>query len=174
MKDQERSGGKQVSRKDNAGLYFKLSCAGFVLMSALVLLMPVQSFSESRAATVVIGLCFWAFMAAGLLFAALAAKTVQARMRALGRQKEWDRKRIGLLSLGANLPGLVSDGVFVLSLLLFIILSFTRFKFAYINYVLIGLTMLGLAFHCLFNGRTFYFIDTKTEDKRRMRHHEKN
>lgn len=163
-----------MSRRDSAGAYFSLSIAVFAMMGVIILLMSVPAFYKSNVAVIVIGLCFWGCLLTGLLFAGLAAKTVRDRMKKLGRQREWERKGIGLLSFGISLPGLISDIVFAVCFLLVIVFRFTPLRNAFVNYILISLGLLSFNYHGLFNGRTFYFLNTKTEDTRRRDRNEKN
>ena len=127
------------------------------LMSVSILLMPmaVQMGQQDRKMTVLIGLVFWISAIAGYVLAAMA-----------NSERKWYIKhkvdgnvnmncRPGIAEFFTNVPATVADVTMILSFLMFVIIGFTEWKYEYVSYILLFLSVFSLHMHCMFNGRIY-------------------
>jgi MFS family permease len=147
----------------------------FFLMSFTFLLMPLIPYFRSQILSYVLGVCFWLFLALGLLFAFLASSTVKNALWDARRGKEWNQHPIGLIAFGKNLYGLIADILCLLSLVAAVIVGRTSYSNRYIMYVLIFLAAFSFMMHCMLNGRTLRYLESlRTLRKVRKRSYEEH
>lgn len=85
----------------------------------------------------------------------------------LKRQQHGDTKmgcRAGIITFFSNIPAIIFDILMGASILLFVVIMQTEWKFGYVPYVLLSLVTFSLNMHCLFNGRIYKYITTKTKE----------
>lgn len=118
------------------------SVAGFLVLSASLLLMPLPGLGFLP------GVLFWAGLLAGI------AAQFLLHLK-LGRDlKKGKPSRCGLLTFGANrLAKLADIGLLVSVLASVVTLNFS--PAAYICYVALAAAVFCFCMHCVFNGRTF-------------------
>ena len=144
----------------------------YFLMAATILLMPLTLNSSGRGLATALGISFWLFLALGLALSLLAAAKVKAAMQAQDRLEQWKSWPLGVIGFWKNLPAIVFDCLFPLSVLGVILGNGSALKSHYIMYVLIFLAAFSFPMHCLLNGRTLRYLDTIR--KVRKRSHEKH
>ncbi len=130
----------------------------YFLMAFTFLLMPLIPQLRSLVLSYTLGVCFWLFLALGLLFSFLASSTVKNALWDTRRGKEWKQHPIGLIAFGKNLYGLIADILCLLSVIAALILTQTSYSNRFIMYVLIFLAAFSFAMHCMLNGRTLRYL----------------
>ena len=136
---------------------FGISVVCQFLMSASILFMPsaVQIGQQDRKMTVLVGLVFWVSAIFG--YALLIMANLE-RKRFINRKADGDVKMNycpGIAGFFTNIAATVADVAMILSFLLFVIVSFTEWKYDYISYVLLFMSVFSLHMHCMFNGRIY-------------------
>ena len=127
------------------------------LMSSSILLMPVAVRVEQQDGkmTVLIGLLFWSFTITGYVLLAMANSK---RKRFINRKIDGNLQmncRPGIAEFFTNVPAKVADVTMILSFFVFMIISFTEWRYKYISYVLLFVLFFSFHMHCMFNGRIY-------------------
>jgi Ca2+/Na+ antiporter len=149
-----------------------LTIASFLALAVDILLMPLTTRAEGMTLTYVLGGLFWLLLLLGVVFSLVAPATVRKEMERRGRGEQWKAVPIGLISFFQTGPGIVSDVLMIGFLVLIIVSRFTGLRFWTGMIVAYAALPLLIYLHCLFNGRTYCYIETIR--KERLGRHEKH
>ena len=136
---------------------FWLAIAFIVVASGTFLLMPLvtEATQNRRMLTIAIGIEFWLSSIAG--YALLLAANIERRWF-INHKAYGDVKMNclpGVISFFQNIPGTVFDVIMFMSLVMLLIITFTKWRYDYISYILLSLFYLSLNLHSMFNGRIY-------------------
>lgn len=156
-------------REDKIDLIWLItSIAGFALMSTSFLLMPLDKTAEQYDAMDVIpGVVFWVFLTLGIVGQIILAIKRKKFFESDRRKRFQSRKgRIGLLNVFKNIPAIVADVGFVISLVGFVIATKITNGMGYVCYILIAICVFTFCSHCIFNGKIYEYTTSlsKKED----------
>ena len=136
---------------------FWLAIAFIAVASGTFLLMPLvtEATQNRRMLTIAIGIAFWLSSIAG--YALLLAANIERRW--FINHKAYRDVKInclpGVISFFQNIPGTVFDVIMFMSLVMLLIITFTKWRYDYISYILLSLFYLSLNLHSMFNGRIY-------------------
>lgn len=136
---------------------FWLAVAFIAVASGTFLLMPLvtDATQNRRMLAMAIGIAFWLSSIAG--YALLIAANIERRWfishRADGNLKM--NCLPGVISFFQNILGTVFDVIMFMSLVMLLIIAFTKWRYDYISYILLSLFYLSLNLHSMFNGRIY-------------------
>ena len=136
---------------------FWLAIAFIAVASGTFLLMPLvtEATQNRRMLTIAIGIAFWLSSIAG--YALLLAANIERRWF-INHKAYGDVKMNclpGVISFFQNIPGTVFDVIMFMSLVMLLIIAFTKWRYDYISYILLSLFYLSLNLHSMFNGRIY-------------------
>ena len=136
---------------------FWLAIAFIAIASGTFLLMPLvtEATQNRRMLTMAIGIAFWLSSIAG--YALLIAANIERRWF-INHKVDGDVKMNclpGVISFFQNIPGTVFDVIMFMSLVMLLIIAFTKWRYNYISYILLSLFYLSLNLHSMFNGRIY-------------------
>lgn len=143
-------------------LWLWISIVSFLIMSVMFLIMPLDNkIPELRSgnASVIVGICFWAFLLIGIF-----AQVILSLRRKAWYQsqriniKRSCAKRIGAIAFFSNMQALIADLVGVVALIGLIISAFLTHSTGYICYVFLALLSFAFCMHCILNGKVYYHI----------------
>ncbi len=128
-----------------------LSIAGFSIMSASFVLMPINALEF------VPGILFWG----GLLIGVALQITLEIRRRAFFASynvkcKTMQKPRNGLLSFRTNTPAKIADYTLIVSIPITVLAFILTKGTGFICYILIALTVMAFCLHCILNGRIYF------------------
>ena len=137
---------------------FIISIICYVLMSASVLLFPMDTIiSDENALTIVYvaAAVFWS----GLVIGVVCSLWLTIRLHS---GKNYKKIRImGLTGFFSNIYAVIADVVLISGLIGLIIMWIVTNGRGYICYVMLGVSILSFCMHCIFNGNAFYNIYMK-------------
>ena len=145
----------------------RLSLVALGVMSLSFLLMIPQGKTKSvlEVMTIVSGLCFWVPLLAGV--------AMQLRLWALcrkhyktHRQPGKPVKHVGLICFFRNPVATLWDVVLILAIIALIISILATNGSGVICFLLFSITMFAFCGHCVYNGRSYYFITRGEAHKR--------
>ena len=144
----------------------QLFCSAVIfqfLMSASILLMPMATKigQQDGKIKLLLGLVFWLSAIAGY---ALVVMANSERKRLINQKIDGNVKtnhRLGIVSFFTNAPATVADVIMIISLLLFVVVNFTKWKYEYISYIILFVFIFSLHMHCMFNGIIYKAIKIK-------------
>lgn len=153
-----------------------VSIGSFALMSASFLLIPLDKTVEQYDAMDIIpGVMFWLFLILGITGQILLTIRRKRYMRTDRKKKIQEMKsRIGLLSLFTNIPAIVADVGFVISLIAFVIAIKATDGMGYICYILLAVCVFTICLHCIFNGKSFNYVIEQNKHLSRKREEKGN
>ena len=136
---------------------FWLAIAFIAVASGTFLLMPLvtEATQNRRMLTMAIGIAFWLSSIAG--YALLIAANIERRWF-INHKVDGDVKMNclpGIISFFQDIPGTVFDVIMFMSLVMLLIIAFTKWRYDYISYILLSLFYLSLNLHSMFNGRIY-------------------
>lgn len=136
---------------------FWLAIAFIAVASGTFLLMPLvtEATQNRRMLTMAIGIAFWLSSIAG--YALLIAANIERRWF-INHKVDGDVKMNclpGVISFFQNILGTVFDVIMFMSLVMLLIIAFTKWRYDYISYILLSLFYLSLNLHSMFNGRIY-------------------
>lgn len=142
--------------KKNKRLFW-LAIAFIAVASGTFLLMPLvtEATQNRRMLTMAIGIAFWLSSIAG--YALLIAANIERRWF-INHKVDGDVKMNclpGVISFFQNILGTVFDVIMFMSLVMLLIIAFTKWRYDYISYILLSLFYLSLNLHSMFNGRIY-------------------
>lgn len=146
-----------MKMRSKTGRLLAASAMGFSVMSASLLIMPVQGLG------VLPGILFWAGLLAGVLGQILLAVSLRKQ---IGRAKGF---RWGLTTFGANRLAKLADFGLLASLLAAVV-TLTISPAAYICYVALAATLFCFCMHCILNGRAFGYVLGHDRSRRKPDH----
>lgn len=155
-----------MSEKKANIAWMVMSIVGFVVMAISFLIMPINvTVEKSGIFEYVPGFMFWI----GLLLGAVGQIVLAVRCRKwVVRRKRGHKKRIGLISFFKNIPAIIVDVSFVISLVGVIISTKITQGMGYICYVFLSICTLTFCLHCVFNGNIYKhligLVKTKEEE----------
>ena len=156
----------------DAKAYRGLTMASFIGLAVVILLMPLTTTTKGMTLTYILGGLFWLLLVLGIVFSLITAATVRREMERRGRGDQWKSIPIGLVSFFQTVPGIVSDVLLICCIAVIIISRFTNLRFWGGMFGFYAALPLLSYLHCLFNGRTYCYIETIR--KERSRRHEKH
>ena len=139
-------------------ILFRLSAVSFLLMSASMLLMPVDaSGSDGFAWNIFAGVVFWLFLVLGLILQGI-LELHRRKWFSLHPNKRERHRKIGLIVFFQNRLAQVADIAFALSLaaLMITVVFFTTT--GYICYIFAALMVFSFCMHCMLNGRICAYV----------------
>lgn len=140
---------------------FWISVLALFLMSICILLMPLPNRigEENRIMTVLLGGLFWGTAITGYLSIFLAERE---RKRLLKKKMMITEKSLpGIRNFFSNSVAKVADVTMIISIMVFVIISFTNLIYEYVSYIILFLVIFSLNMHCLFNGRIYKMTKMK-------------
>lgn len=149
-------------------IWLIVSIGSFALMSVSFLLMPFDKTVEQYDTMDIIpGVMFWLFLVLGV--AGQIILTIRRkRFLETDRRKRFQARngRVGLLSVFKNIPAIVADVGFVISLVAFVIATKVTNGMGYICYILLAICAFTFCSHCIFNGKIYEYVTklSKKED----------
>lgn len=129
---------------------FFLSCVFMTLLAITILFMPFEKFLYIN------GIAFWVFILSGYILL-----TILNTSRRRNEDKEKDKRLPGVIRFFSNPLARVFDGMFILSLLVFIIYQYTNHIDGYISYVILSIIVFSFQMHSMFNGKNYDYIYMK-------------
>ena len=142
-------------RKKRQWLMEILSIASFGAVAVVLCMMffiETEPAKETSIFSLVCGICFWIFTICGVgLQAALALQVRRARKQSLS-------KRLGLIHFNSNKSALISDIVFAVSFVIFLILVIFTSGTSIFAYVVLAILFLSFCMHCILNGSTYAYL----------------
>lgn len=157
-------------KMNKSRLLLLVSIAGFFVMSASFLLMPINAGKPGATlAKIVVGSLFWLGLSAGVVSQILLTKELKGTLAAMKRSPR--RKRgIGLITFLSNRYAAAADAVMVLSLILLILSLFLSRAFGYFCYIIWFVFLFSFSMHCVLNGKNYYSM--KLIEKRSVKYEE--
>ena len=154
-----------MERKKVDVIWLVVSIVSFALMSISFVLMPLDKTIELYDLMDIIpGIMFWVF----LLFGVVGQVLLTIRRKQfleINKQKRFriKKERIGLISVFKNIPAIIADVGFVISLVVFVIATEIANGIGYICYILLAVCVFLFCLHCILNGKNFRYV-TKQEE----------
>lgn len=154
-----------MERKKVDVIWLVVSIVSFALMSISFVLMPLDKTIELYDLMDIIpGIMFWVF----LLFGVVGQVLLTIRRKQfleINKQKRFriKKERIGLISVFKNIPAIIADVGFVISLVVFFIATEIANGIGYICYILLAVCVFLFCLHCILNGKNFRYV-TKQEE----------
>lgn len=148
-----------MKMKRNLGLVI-LSSVSYAMVSLSIIAMSFDNVADSGGIStlgIVCGVCFWAFLLTGIVLQIATSVSVKRWYKKHGVYRLGKRK-LAVISFFSNLPALISDIVFFLSLLVFLALIIFTDGTSLLAYVSISVLFLSFCAHCIFNGKNYYYI----------------
>lgn len=119
--------------------------------------------------SMICGICFWLFLIVGIVLQIILSRRI-GRWRAKYyriRRSMRIQPKIGLISFLKSPLGMVSDIVFLLSVITFAIAYYFTEGIGITCYISLSLIFFSFCSHCVFNGKNYYYISNRQmiEDK---------
>lgn len=141
-----------IKKKDKILLF--ISVLAFFLFSISFLLMP----TDNSVLTVISGTIFWAMLIIGIVSQIIVSISIRNwKTEKRGKLKR-HLKRIGLISFFSNPIATTFDILMIVGVIGFVISMLITQATGYACYIFIAITVLSFSFHCIFNGKNFYYI----------------
>lgn len=144
---------------------FRTSVVFLFLMSASILIMPFSVEAKTKGLLYANGLMFWVSCVIGYCVLIAANRKRKSYIKHSPKGKTLKEGKVGFFAFFSNLPALVADITMIVSFLLFVVISFTEWKYEYISYVVLFVFVFSLNLHGLFNGRIYKIVKNKGEKK---------
>ena len=156
-----------MERKKNDVIWLIVSVGSFALMSTSFLLMPLDKTVEQYDAMDIIpGVMFWLFLILGITGQILLTIRRKRDIRTNRKKKIQEIKsRIGLISVFANIPAIVADVGFAISLVAFVIATKVTNGMGYICYILLAVCVFTFCSHCIFNGKIYQYVTKSLKEE---------
>lgn len=140
---------------------FWISVLALFLMSACILLMPLPDRidEDSRIMTIVLGSLFWGTAIIGYVSIFLAERERKHLMKK--KMIITEKSLPGIRNFFSNSVAKVADVTMMISIIVFVIISFTDLIYEYVSYIILFLVIFSLNMHCLFNGRIYKMTKMK-------------
>lgn len=144
-------------------LLFDLSFGCFVCTCAVLLLIPFADFNGTgfqKAISYIIGIIFWLSLGAGFflfLKANARRRTIEQKMNDAAKQY-LDLPRVGVLMFFRNREAVITDVLFLISLVLLTIVLAARITNGMINVAALFFTTLTFTGHSYANGRNYKYL----------------
>lgn len=137
-------------------IWFIVSITSYALMSASLLLIPLDKTIEYDAMDIVPGVMFWLFLVLGII-GQIVLSARYKRFVKFDKQKKGQKRnsKIGLLSFFKNIPAIIADVGFVIGLMAFVIAMKVTEGLGNICYVFLAVCIFSFCAHCIFNGKIF-------------------
>lgn len=159
-------------REDKIDLIWLItSIGGFVLMSTSFLLMPLDKTAELYDTMDIIpGVMFWLFLIVGIAGQIMLCIRRKRFLESDRRKRFQARKgRVGLFNVFKNIPAIVVDVGFILSLVALVITTMVTHGMGYLCYILLAVCVFCFCAHCIFNGKIFNYMIEKNKHSLRKR-----
>lgn len=146
-------------------IWLIVSIVSFALMSTSFLLMPLDKTVELYDVMDIIpGIMFWTFLVLGVVGQVLLAIR-RKRFLETNKQKRFQigKERIGLISVFKNVPAIIADVGFVISLVAVVIVTKVTNGIGYICYILLAVCVFTFCLHCILNGKNFRYVIKQEE-----------
>lgn len=156
-----------MERKKIDVIWLIVSVGSFALMSTSFLLMPLDKTVEQYDAMDIIpGVMFWLFLILGITGQILLSIR-RKRFLETDRRKRFQAKkgRVGLLSVLKNIPAIVADVGFIISLVAFVIATKVTNGMGYICYILLAVCVFTFCSHCIFNGKIYQYVTKSLKEE---------
>lgn len=170
-----------MSEKNNRILLLA-NILSYFMVAALISFVPFLSPNDGTVVFYFCSSCFWVFLIAGIAIQFILSKRIRNWVTinyAAIQDMELD-PQCGLLSVFKNIPGIISDIIFFLSFIVFIIAAFfLDDSNTILCCVFLSLTFFSFCSHCIFNGKNYFFIINQQKienhlNKLRRNHNEEN
>lgn len=152
-------------------IYLIVSLAGFLIFAISFLLMPVGSkeiTQEFNTVNLIAGLMFWVGLLAGTISQILLSVGCKRWLRSENIDLSLvNQPKIGLISFFRNKTAIIFDIIMILSLIGFAATAVVTDATGYACYIFIALFSFSFCAHCIFNGRSYYFIENSESIKRK-------
>ena len=113
------------------------------------------------------GVMFWLFLVLGIVGQIILAVRWNRYLKLDRRKKTQTRKeRVGLLAVFKNIPAIIADVGFLISLVVFAIVTKVTYGLSYACYILLTVCVFTFCLHCIFNGKIYKYVTklSKEED----------
>ncbi len=116
--------------------------------------------SEISIVSIICGICFWSFLIIGIIFQIVLSKKINKWKSKYYRIRRSMRisPKIGIISLFKTPFGIVSDILFLLSLITFVVAYCLTDGISIICYLSLSIIFFSFCSHCIFNGKNYYYI----------------
>ncbi len=144
------------------------SLVSFLLVAvSLTAMVFVDSATTSKISivSIICGICFWLFLILGIIFQIVLSNRIRKwkskfyRIRRSMRMKP----KLGIISFFKNIPGMISDILFVISILTLGISYFLSNGTSIVCYISLSLAFYSFCTHCIFNGKNFYYMTNQRQ-----------
>lgn len=132
-------------------IWILISIVGFGLMSASILFMSTDRWEYFP------GILFWTCLLVGI--------TSQIILAVRKKTRPAKKGCIGLICFFRNVPAIIADIIFVVSLIAFVISSKMTHGVGYICYVMLAVCIYTFCLHCIFNGKIFRYVIKKEKEE---------
>lgn len=150
-------------KKSSVRILLSLYMLFVIITAATFPIMPFSSQATARAPVIAVGLTFWIGTVFSLIFLVLTfVKYKKWNLQEHG--DEIPRKTLpGVIKFFSSTPAAVADGVFIASLISFIVLQFTKYSGTYAGFILLFLIIVSFNLHSILNGKIYKEIKKKTK-----------
>lgn len=139
-------------------LIFVVLSMAFSFVSTVPVLLCVIDFTDQtkQLFTIILSASFWGGLIAEQVFIWLADRL---RKRELSKNvKETEKHRVGIASFCKTKAGTVSDIVFAVSFITFVVLFIGGWGISFAQYLCLFLIVLSFRVHCIANGKNYRYI----------------
>lgn len=153
-----------MARKKIDMLWLIVSIGGFALMSTSFVLMPLDKTVEIYDSMDIIpGIMFWAFLMLGVVGQVLLTIRRKRFLETNRSDSGLRKERIGLISVFKNVPAIIADVGFVISLVAFVLAINVTNGIGFICYILLAICVFTFCLHCILNGKNFFYVVKQEE-----------
>ena len=142
--------------KEKSGLYVLLSLIFSAVSSGAVLLCIMNPTKDAAEQALIYSASsiFWAGLILEQIFIWMANAK---RKKTADKNEKKDKSRPGIISFFKTRLGKISDIVFILSFITYIIMLVTEVGIDFSQYVILFLIVLSFRFHCISNGKNYIY-----------------
>lgn len=148
--------------KMNKGIFFA-SIGSFLIVSITLTIMALGTnpyLSSTPIIKLICGICFWLFLVLGIVLQIVLSNRIRkwkSKFYRIRRSMRMNPKP-GIISFFKNIPGMISDILFIVSILTLVISYFLSNGTSIVCYISLSLAFCSFCTHCIFNGKNFYYM----------------
>lgn len=157
--------------KNRNRLVLFVSLISFAIVSVCLMAMyfiETNTNSPPSFTSILCGIAFWLFMIIGIVSQITVSMSVKSwcNKKKLYRSR-FRRTKIGAISFFSNLPSVISDVTFIVSLIVFVIVLIID-STSVLAYIFLSVLFLSFCTHCIFNGKNYYYIKNYEQIKAQL------
>lgn len=138
-----------------------VSTSSFFIASVMLTILRFtgQTMAERSALDFAFAIAFWIFLLIGIVGQIILSIQIKIWEKKYSQsQRLKDTLRPGIIAFFRSFPGILSDGAFLLALIIFIIAHIATDGTGIVCYICVSVMFLAFCLHCIFNGKNYYYI----------------